>query len=187
MMCVPLHVHTADATYSGCMQTCIYTYTCANSHVHMCEAIYKHTVMHSTQHMCLTQIMTASLWQMSHVVGKNVWRIKNKCTMHNDCTLFWCQSYLNQNELVFLFFSIAHSLHCCMWQGLPDEVSLQGIWQEMDFPCLIKVVVGVSNHFIWSCTKYCSSTQNIDSDAWQCQWSYCDDGLLASWYCTCSS
>lgn len=63
--------------------------------------------------------------------------------MHYDCSLFWCQSYLNnQNELFFFLSLIRH--YFGIWRGQADKVSLQRKLQEMNFQCLIKV----SNHFI---------------------------------------
>lgn len=132
-----------------CMQACLY---CRYFYAHMQKASYINTLL-CLHHKCafsVSHITEASRWQMSYIVIKNLWKIKNKCTMLYDCSLFWCQSYLNnQNEL--FFFSFTHSpllwhLAGTGWQGVfAAEIT------RNEFSMLDKShtqLVGVSNHFI---------------------------------------
>lgn len=98
-----------------------------------CNVPYQFFPAH-THRRCLamTDVM---LW-----LKKKERKIKSKCAMH--CSLFGCQSYLNnQSEILLLlfFFPLFYSFATGIWQGQADEVSLQRKLREIDFSCLIKV------------------------------------------------
>lgn len=88
---------------------CTHTHVQAVTHSQMNEALSKHTVICTAQTEPTWHAMDAPSHQRPSSYRYQTPKILNKCTMYRDCSLFWCQSFLNNQNYYF------HSSLSLLW------------------------------------------------------------------------
>lgn len=116
---------------------------------------------------------------------KTCGKLKTNAQCDRDCSLFWCQSYLNNHQIiVIIFFSSLVRPHCGIWQGTG--------WRGVSAAEMTRNGDLFFFYAWWECQS--ASYRVVQSTAAPLkiltgmrQWSHCDNDSLGSWYCTCAS